>query len=221
VYVDTNVRGTQNILEVMHEHGITKMVYASTSSIYGNDTVAPFKEDASGNHPVSMYAATKKAGELIAHVYSSLYLMDITCLRFFTVYGPWSRPDMAMLSFAQKIDRGEAIDIYNNGELKRDFTYIDDIVDGFVKAVEKPQGYQIINLGYGNPALLMTFVELLEEKLGKKAIKNFVPMQEADVFLTSADTSKAKELLGFEAKVSFEEGVGKFVEWYRSFYAKQ
>jgi UDP-glucuronate 4-epimerase len=221
VYVDTNVRGTQNILEVMHEHGITKMVYASTSSIYGNDTVAPFKEDASGNHPVSMYAATKKAGELIAHVYSSLYLMDITCLRFFTVYGPWSRPDMAMLSFAQKIDRGEAIDIYNNGELKRDFTYIDDIVDGFVKAVETPQGYQIINLGYGNPALLMTFVELLEEKLGKKAIKNFVPMQEADVFLTSADTSKAKELLGFEAKVSFEEGVGKFVEWYRSFYAKQ
>lgn len=218
VYIDTNVGGTQSLLEVMHEHGVTQMVYASTSSIYGNDTTPPFTEDASGNHPVSMYAATKKGGELVAHVYASLYKMDITCLRFFTVYGPWSRPDMAMLKFAQKIDSGEAIDIYNNGELIRDFTYIDDIVDGFVKAVEKPKGYQIINLGNGNPSSLVSFIELLEEKLGKKAVKNFVPMQEADVYLTSADITKARELLGFEPKFSFEEGVEKFVEWYRGYY---
>ena len=218
VYVDTNVSGTQNILEVMHEYGVTKMVYASTSSIYGNDTIAPFKEDSTGNQPVSMYAATKKGGELIAHVYSSLYGMDVTCLRFFTVYGPWSRPDMAMLKFAQMIDKDEAIDIYNNGELKRDFTYIDDIVDGFVKAVLNPQGYQIINLGYGNPISVLKFVELLEEKLEKTAIKNLISMQEADVYLTSADTTKAKELLGFEARVSFEEGIAKFVQWYRGYF---
>lgn len=218
VYIYTNVGGTQNLLEVMHEHGVTQMVYASTSSIYGNDTTPPYTEDARGNQPVSMYAATKKGGELVAHVYASLYKMDITCLRFFTVYGPWSRPDMAMLKFAQKIDSGEAIDVYNNGELIRDFTYIDDIVDGFMKAVEKPKGYQIINLGNGNPSSLISFIEILEEKLGKKAVMNFVPMQEADVYLTSADITKAKELLGFEPKVSFEEGVEKFVEWYLDFY---
>lgn len=218
LYVETNVRGTQLLLEVMKDFNVKRMVYASTSSIYGNDAVAPFKENHVAQKPVSIYAATKQSGELLIHTYTSIYGMDSTCLRFFTVYGPWSRPDMAMLKFAHQIDKGEAIDIYNNGELQRDFTYIDDIVDGFVAAIEKPQGYEIINLGNGKPVALMTFVQLLEQKMEKTAIKNFLPMQEGDVYTTYADTTKAKELLGFESKVSFEEGVEKFVQWYRSFY---
>lgn len=219
-YVETNVRGTQLLLEVMKDAGVKRMVYASTSSIYGNNAIVPFKEDHSAHRPISVYAATKQAAELLAHTYASLYSMDITCLRFFTVYGPWSRPDMAMLKFAHQIEKGEAIDIYNNGALRRDFTYIDDIVEGFVQAVEKSLGYEIINLGNGSPVELMTFVELLEQKLGKTALKNMLPMQDGDVFETYADTIKAKELLNFKSKVSFDEGVENFVDWYKMFYKK-
>lgn len=219
VYVDTNVHGTQLLLETMHEFGVKQMVFASTSSVYGNGAQAPFLEDHPADRPVSIYAATKRSGELIAHTYASLYGMDITCLRFFTVFGPWSRPDMAMLKFANLMKEGKAIDIYNNGELRRDFTYIDDIVDGFVAALEKPLGYSIINLGNGNPVPLLNFVSVLEEKLGVQAQKNMLPMQEGDVYETYADTKKAKELLGFEAKVSFEEGTERFVEWYRGYYS--
>lgn len=219
-YVETNVRGTQLLLEVMKDAGVKRMVYASTSSIYGNNAIVPFKEDHSAHRPISVYAATKQAAELLAHTYASLYSMDITCLRFFTVYGPWSRPDMAMLKFAHQIEKGEAIDIYNNGALRRDFTYIDDIVEGFVQAVEKSLGYEIINLGNGSPVELMTFVELLEQKLGKTALKNMLPMQDGDVFETYADTTKAKELLNFKSKVSFDEGVENFVDWYKMFYKK-
>lgn len=218
VYVETNVRGTQLLLETMHAHNVEQMVYASTSSVYGTNTEAPFKETAEADKPVSIYAATKKAGELLAHTYASLYGMDITCLRFFTVYGPWGRPDMALFKFTELMKKDEPIDIYNNGELRRDFTYIDDIVEGFIKAIEKPMGYEIINLGNGNPVALMTFVDVLEKELGIAAKKNMLPMQEGDVYETFADTTKAKELLGFESKTPVEEGVKRFVQWYTDFY---
>lgn len=218
VYVETNVHGTQVLLEVMKEFGVKRMVYASTSSVYGNATEAPFTEDAPADKPASVYAATKRAGELLAHTYASLYGIEVTCLRFFTVYGPWSRPDMAMLTFANKIVAGESIDIFNNGSLRRDFTYIDDIVEGFTRAIEKPLGYTIINLGNGSPVTLLAFVELLEKELGQTAQKNMLPMQEGDVFETYADTKKAEDLLGFKARVSFEEGIKQFVLWYKDFY---
>lgn len=218
VYVTTNVLGTQTLLETMRKHQVLRLVYASTSSAYGVDTPAPFREDVSADRPVSVYAATKRAGELLAHSYHKQFGMQVTCLRFFTVYGPWSRPDMAMLKFAQKIDAGEPIDIYNHGDLRRDFTYIDDIVEGFTLAINKPLGYEIVNLGNGRPVELLHFVELLEKALGKTAEKNLLPMQQGDVYETYADTSKAKELLGFQAQTNFEEGVQKFVNWYQSYY---
>jgi UDP-glucuronate 4-epimerase len=218
VYVETNVVGTQVLLETMKEFGVKKMVYASTSSAYGNDTHPPFTETAPANRPVSIYAATKRSGELIAHVYHSMHGFDVTCLRFFTVYGPWGRPDMALFKFAKHIQDGEPIEVYNNGDMRRDFTYIDDIVEGFVRALEKPMGYEVINLGNGSPVALLSFIELLEKELGMTAQKNMLPMQEGDVFETYADTTKAKELLGFEATTSVEVGVKQFVQWYRDFY---
>jgi UDP-glucuronate 4-epimerase len=217
VYVETNVRGTQLLLQVMHEFGVKQMVYASTSSAYGNSTPVPFVETASADKPVSVYAATKRSGELIAHVYHSMHGFDVTCLRFFTVYGPWGRPDMALFKFAALMEQNEPIDIYNNGDMRRDFTYIDDIVDGFVRALEKPQGYMILNLGNGTPVPLMTYVDLLEKELGVAAQKNMLPMQQGDVHETFADISQAKEKLGYEPKTSVEDGVKKFVEWYRQY----
>ena len=217
-YVAANVLGTQTILEVMRRFDVKRMVYASSSSAYGVSTVSPFAEHSSADKPVSVYAATKRAAELMAHSYYQQYGIETTCVRFFTVYGPWSRPDMAMLKFAQKIDAGEPIDIFNNGNLRRDFTYIDDIVDGFTLALHKPLGYEIVNLGNGQPVELLHFVELLEKALGKTAEKNLLPMQQGDVYETYADTSKAKELLGFQVKINFEEGIQKFVDWYHSYY---
>lgn len=218
VYVTTNVLGTQTLFEVMQKHGVRRMVFASTSSAYGVDTPVPFKETTAADRPVSVYAATKRAGELLAHSYFVQYGIETTCLRFFTVYGPWSRPDMAMLKFAEKIAAGESIDIYNKGEMRRDFTYIDDIVEGFIKAVKKSLGYEIINLGNGSPVELLRFVEALEEKLGTTAHKNFLPMQQGDVFETYADTTKAKELLDFETAVDFEEGIEAFTHWFMRYY---
>lgn len=220
VYVSTNVLGTQVLFEVMQKHGVKRMVFASSSSAYGVNTPVPFTETVSADRPVSVYAATKRAGELLAHSYYAQYGIQTTCLRFFTVYGPWSRPDMALLKFAEKIIDDAPIDIYNNGDMRRDFTYIGDIVDGFVKAVEKPLGYEIINLGNGAPVELMRFVELLEKELGKTAKKSFLPMQQGDVFETYADTEKAKELLGFEAQTDFEYGVGEFARWFTEYYKK-
>ena len=214
VYVNTNVVGTQYLFETMKDFGVKRMVYASTSSAYGISSTSPFKEDEKADRPVSMYAVTKRAGELMAHMYYSMYGIESTCLRFFTVYGPWSRPDMAMLKFAEKMMAGEVIDIYNNGDLRRDFTYIDDIVDGFVKAVEKPLGYEIINLGNGKPVELIDFVTSLEQVLGVEAKKNMMEMQSGDVYETFADTTKAKELLGFESQTDFHEGIKKFAEWF-------
>lgn len=220
VYVETNVSGTQLLFESMKNHGVKRMVYASTSSAYGVDTEAPFTEEAKADRPVSVYAATKRAGELLAYTYYAQYGIETTCLRFFTVYGPWSRPDMAMLKFAEMMVEGETIDIYNEGDLRRDFTYIDDIVEGFKLAVDKPLGYEIVNLGNGTPVELMTFVGLLETELGVEAQKNMLPMQQGDVYETYADTSKAKELLGFEAKTDFADGMKSFVDWFKSYQQK-
>ncbi|MCD5381045.1 MAG: SDR family NAD(P)-dependent oxidoreductase [Candidatus Pacebacteria bacterium] len=218
VYVNTNVLGIQILFEVMKNHSVKRMIYASTSSTYGTATAAPFKEDVSADKPVSVYAAAKRAAELLAHSYYVQYGIETTCLRFFTVYGPWSRPDMAMLKFAQKIIAGAQIDVYNNGDLRRDFTYIDDIVEGFVKAIHTPLGYEIINVGNGSPVELLKFVELLEKELGIPAQKNLLPMQQGDVYETYADTNKAKELLGFQTKVDFKTGVKHFVHWYKDYY---
>jgi len=219
VYVTTNVLGTQMLLEAMKNHDVKRLVFASTSSAYGVSATSPFNEDEKADRPVSVYAATKRAAELLAYSYHVQYGLHVTCLRFFTVYGPWSRPDMAMLKFAQKMTAGEPIDIYNNGDLRRDFTYIDDIVEGFILAVHKPLGYEILNIGNGVPVGLMSFVKVLEKELGIIAEKNMLPMQQGDVFETFADTTKAKEMLGFEAKVDFETGVKEFVRWYKEYYA--
>lgn len=217
IYVDSNIKGTQLLLQVMNEFAVKRMVFASTSSVYGNSTAVPFGESATADCPVSIYAATKRSAELIAHTYHALYGIETTCLRFFTVYGPWSRPDMAMLKFAEAIESGTAIDVYNRGDLKRDFTYIDDIVDGFVLAVDQPLGFEIINLGRGKPTELLRYIELLETSLGKKAEKNLLPMQAGDVYETYADTKKAKDLLGFEAKMDIEIGVQKFADWFLNY----
>jgi UDP-glucuronate 4-epimerase len=217
-YVLTNVLGTQILLEAMQKYCVKQMVYASTSSAYGIDAQSPFQEIEKADKPVSVYATTKRSGELLAHSYHAQYCMDVTCLRFFTVYGPWSRPDMAMLKFAQQMTAREAIDIYNEGDLQRDFTYIDDIVEGFVLSVHTPLGYEVLNIGNGKPVELMDFLSLLEKELGIEAKKNMLPMQQGDVFQTYADTTKVKELLGFEAKTNFEEGVKKFVGWYKEYY---
>lgn len=217
VYVKTNVVGTQNLLETMKRHNVKRMVYASTSSVYGTNTEAPFMEDANADRPVSVYAATKRSGELLARSYHSLYGIEVTSARFFTVYGPWSRPDMAMLKFAEKMVKGEPIDIYNEGNLRRDFTYIDDIVNGFVLAVDKPLGYEIVNLGNGSPIALMDFVTILERQLGIKAKKKMLPMQPGDVFETYASTKRAEELLGFKSNTDFEKGIAEFVAWFRQY----
>tara|TARA_B100000508_G_scaffold70522_3_gene55030 strand:- start:4027 stop:4983 length:957 start_codon:yes stop_codon:yes gene_type:complete len=217
-YVAANVLGTQILLEAMRKHEVKQLVYASTSSVYGINTPLPFLETASADKPVSVYAATKRAGELLAHSYYQQYDIHATCLRFFTVYGPWSRPDMAMLKFAEKIQQGRAIDVYNHGNLRRDFTYIDDIVNGFIGALSKSLGYEIINLGNGTPVELMHFIELLEKYLGKTAKKNMIDMQQGDVFETYADITKAKELLGYKPQIGFDEGTQVFVDWFKSYF---
>ncbi len=214
VYIHSNVLGTQTLYEVMRKTGTSCMVFASTSSVYGNSTPVPFREDSRADAPVSVYAVTKRAGELLAHSYFVQYGIQTTCFRFFTVYGPWSRPDMAMLSFAESILNNKPITLFNEGNLRRDFTYIDDIVDGFVKGTYTSLGYEIINLGNGAPIELGQFVSCLETALCKEAEKKLAPMQRGDVFETYASTEKAAELLGFRAVIPFEEGVGRFASWY-------
>lgn len=218
VYAESNYVGTTNILEFAKRYKIEHVVFASTSSAYGLNKKMPFKEDDRVDTPISIYAASKRACELLAFSYNHLFGLNVTCLRFFTVYGPYGRPDMALFKFTKKILSGEVIDVYNNGDMKRDFTYVGDIVSGFVKALETPKGFQIINLGHGAPVHLMDFIKIIEKELGKKAEINFMPMQPGDVKETFADTSKAKELLGYEAKVDVEEGVKKFIKWYKEYY---
>ncbi len=217
-YERSNVKGTLNVLECCKEFKIKKLVFASSSSVYGERSKVPFSEDDRTDTPVSLYAATKKATEAICYSYHSLYKIPMAGLRYFTVYGPYGRPDMALFGFTKKILEGEPIDVYGEGNMRRDFTYIDDIIDGVVLVLEKDLQFEIFNLGYGSPSGLMDFIEILEECLGIKAEKNYLPMQKGDVPLTYAGISKAKKMLGFEPKVSLKEGVKRFIKWYKEYY---
>lgn len=217
-HIDGNIKATTVLYELMKQHGVQRMVFASTSSVYGNDSNAPFSETAPADRPVSIYGASKRACELIGHTYYALDGIQSTFLRFFTVYGPWTRPDMAILKFAQLIKAGKPIDVYNHGDLRRDFTHIDDIVAGFVLAVEQPLGYEIINLGRGETTELIQYIDLLEANLGIEVKRNSMPMQPGDVYETFADTTKAKALLGFAAKVNIEDGMKSFTDWFKTYY---
>jgi UDP-glucuronate 4-epimerase len=217
-YARSNYVGTGNVLELARRYGSPHVVAASSSSVYGASTSLPFTEDDPCDKPLSIYAASKRTGELLASAYCSLFKMNITALRFFTVYGPWGRPDMALFSFTEKMLKGESIEIFNNGDMKRDFTYIDDIVEGFMCALAKPAGYAVYNLGHGAPVALRDFVMTLEDALGVKAVTVDKPMQAGDMKETYASVEKAKRELGFEAKVSLEEGIPKFVAWYRMYH---
>jgi len=213
-YFDVNVNGTLNLLEECKEHNIKKVVYASSSSVYGNNKSTPFKETDSVDFPISPYAASKKAGELICHNYHHLYGINIFALRFFTVYGRRNRPDMAMYKFCKAIDEGKTIQLYGNGEPLRDYTYIDDIVDGIIQSILNVKGFEVFNLGESRTISVNGLIEIFEEKLGKKAITNNTGMQPGDVKETFADISKAKEMMGYDPQTLVQEGVGKLVHWY-------
>ena len=217
VYEESNVKGFLNILECVRHYGKPPLVYASTSSVYGANTKLPFAEDDRVDMPISLYAATKRANELMAFNYHHLFGIKATALRFFTVYGPWGRPDMALFLFASAIGKDQPIKLFNGGEMKRDFTYVTDIADGVVAALEKPFDYEIFNLARGEQQQLMDYVAALEKHLGKTAKKEMLPMQAGDVPATEADISKAKRFLGYDPKVSIDEGIGNFVEWYQEY----
>jgi len=216
---------------------VAHLVYASSSSVYGGNTRMPFSEHDSIDHPISLYAATKKANELMAHTYSHLFRLPTTGLRFFTVYGPWGRPDMALFLFTRAILDGRPIDVFNNGQMVRDFTYIDDIVEGVIRIVDRPAApnpafdtaspdpatsnapYRVFNIGNSQPTPLADYIAALEDALGKKAQKNYLPMQPGDVPATSANTDELDAWVGFKPSTPIREGVGRFVEWYRGYYA--
>jgi UDP-glucuronate 4-epimerase len=235
-YIDSNIIGFMNILEECRHHKIEHLIYASSSSVYGSNRKMPFSVTDTVDHPVSLYAATKKANELMAHTYSHLYGVPTTGLRFFTVYGPWGRPDMAYYSFAQKILSGTPIQIFNHGNMKRDFTYIDDIVEGIVRLIPKPPKandqwdaqnpiagssyapYKVYNIGNNSPVRLLDFISILEDKLGIEAKKEFLPMQDGDVEETFADVTDLVKDIGFQPSTSLDVGLDKFVGWYREYY---
>ena len=235
-YIDSNIQGFMNVLEGCRHEAVEHLVYASSSSVYGGNETMPFNEHHNIDHPISLYAATKKANELMAHTYSHLYQLPTTGLRFFTVYGPWGRPDMALFLFANAMIRGEAIDVFNDGLMIRDFTYIDDIVEGVVRVLDKPATqssdfdscmpdpataaapYRVFNIGNGSPTPLMDYIGALETTMGIKAKKNFLPMQPGDVNATSADTTELKRWVGFCPDTPVTLGVKQFVEWYKEFY---
>jgi UDP-glucuronate 4-epimerase len=213
--VRSNLECFVQLLEVIKLRNI-KLIYASSSSVYGENTEVPFSESHRVDQPVSLYAATKRENELMAHVYWHLYKLHSVGLRFFTVYGPMGRPDMAYFSFVKKIDERKPIQVYNYGKLSRDFTYIDDIVDGVVNCIDVQFDCEILNLGRGQPQNLMTFIETIERFMGKKAILNFVDMAKGDVLTTYADISKAQRAIEYNPQVSLKEGIQKFVNWYKS-----
>jgi UDP-glucuronate 4-epimerase len=235
-YVDSNLTGFVNILEGCRHGGVEHLVYASSSSVYGGNTRLPFSEHDNIDHPVSLYAATKKANELMAHTYSHLFRLPTTGLRFFTVYGPWGRPDMALFLFTRAILDGRPIDVFNHGNMVRDFTYIDDIVEGVVRLVDRPAEanaafdpawpdpgtsnapYRVFNIGNSQPTPLADYIEALEEALGRKAERNYLPMQPGDVPATSANTDELDAWVGFKPNTPVREGVRRFVEWYREYY---
>lgn len=237
-YLDSNVNGFLNVLEACRTYKIKHLIYASSSSVYGANKQIPYSEHNHTEHPVSLYAATKKANELMAHTYSSLYNVPTTGLRFFTVYGPFGRPDMALYIFTKAILHGEPIDVFNNGNMRRDFTYVDDICEGITRLIGKIASpneswngltpdpatsfapYRIYNIGNNKPVNLNTFIEIIEDKLGKKAIKNLKPMQEGDLQETYADVDDLNEAVGFKPQTSIEVGIGKFVDWYLEYHHK-
>jgi len=230
-YVDSNLVGHMNILEGCRHHNVEHLVYASSSSVYGIDSSTPFSTSEPVNHPISLYAATKKSNELMSHVYSHLYNLPTTGLRFFTVYGPWGRPDMAPMKFTKAILEGRPIDVYNNGNMSRDFTFIDDIVEGVVRIQnivpssnegEEPSlPYRIYNIGNGSPVDLMEFIAALENELGLESEKNYMPMQPGDVYTTYADTEDFQQLTGHKPNTPIQEGVKQLISWYRDFYGYQ
>ncbi len=224
-YLDSNLAGFMNVLECCRNNNVKHLVYASSSSVYGMNSKVPFSEDDRVDNPVSLYAATKKANELMAYSYSKLYGLATTGLRFFTVYGPWGRPDMAPMLFAAAISKGEPIKVFNNGNLSRDFTYIDDVVQGTLQVIEHrptaeqyPDGvpYRIYNIGCSHPVKLMEFIGEIENALGREARKEFVPMQQGDVLQTYADTSRLERECGYRPSTSLHDGIGKFIEWFKS-----
>ena len=237
-YIDANICGFVNILEGCRHFQVPHLVFASSSSVYGLNTDMPFSVHDNVDHPVSLYAATKKSNELMAHSYSHLYGVPATGLRFFTVYGPWGRPDMALFLFTRAILGDEPIKVFNNGDLQRDFTYIDDIVEGVVRVMEKipepnpdwdgdnpdpsssPAPYRLFNIGNNNPTPLMEFIEAIEKALGKKARKDFLPMQPGDVRATYADVEDLSATTGFKPDTPLENGIRNFIEWYRYYYKK-
>jgi UDP-glucuronate 4-epimerase len=219
LYNDVNIKGTLNLLEMCKKYGVEKFIFASSSSVYGNNKKVPFSEDDNVDFPISPYAATKKAGELLCHTYHHLYDIDVACLRFFTVYGPRQRPDLAIHKFTKLIFNDEEIPFYGDGSTERDYTYIDDIIDGVTKAIDwvqvKKGIYEIFNLGESNTITLKRMVETIEKAIGKKAKLNKLPMQPGDVKRTYADVSKAKKILGYDPKTDFEFGIESFISWYK------
>ncbi len=215
LYADVNINGTIALLEAAKKHKMDKFVFGSSSSVYGNNKKVPFSEDDNVDFPISPYAATKKADELICHTYHHLYGINITCLRFFTVYGPRQRPDLAIHKFAKLIEQGESIPIYGDGTMMRDFTYIDDIIDGVVAAMQKCDGFNIYNLGESRPIKVNDLVAQIEGALGKKAKKKYLPPQPGDVERTYADVTKAIKELGYKPKTTIERGLAEFVKWFR------
>ena len=235
-YIDANLSGFGNILEGCRNTGVEHLVYASSSSVYGANTKLPFRESDNVDHPLSLYAASKKANELMAHTYSYLYGLPTTGLRFFTVYGPWGRPDMALFKFTKGILAGQPIPVFNSGDMIRDFTYIDDIVEGVVRIIDSPATgneawdgadpdpasstapYRVYNIGNNAPVELMHYIKVLEECLGRKATLDLLPMQEGDVPATFADVERLRVDFHFRPNTSVEDGVKSFVDWYRSYY---
>ena len=235
-YIDSNIIGFINILEACRNYPIKHLLYASSSSVYGGNKITPFSTDHNVDHPVSLYAATKKSNELMAHTYSHLFSIPTTGLRFFTVYGPWGRPDMAYFSFTDSIINNKPIKVFNHGNMERDFTYIDDIVEGIYKLIPLAPGanpdwsdedgrsstsfapYKVYNIGNNKPVKLERFISVLEEKIGKKANKVYMDMQPGDVLKTYADVSELEKDIGFKPGTSIEDGLGKFVEWYKSYF---
>src|SRR5450830_794740 len=235
-YIDSNLVGFTNILEGSRHHGVEHLAYASSSSVYGGNTKLPFSEHDNIDHPVSLYAATKKANELMAHTYSHLFRVPTTGLRFFTVYGPWGRPDMALFLFTKAILAGQPIDVFNHGNMVRDFTFIDDIVEGVIRVIDKPATpdpafdpanpdpgtsnapYRVFNIGNSTPTPLMDYIDAIEAAVGSKALKNFLPMQPGDVPATSANTDELNAWVGFKPATEVKSGVARFVQWYRDYH---
>ena len=219
-YIKSNINGFFNLIECCRKHNTKKIVYASSSSVYGNTDKVPFSEDANVNSPESLYAATKVSNELFANVYHKIYGLSFVGLRFFTVYGPWGRPDMAPFLFTEAIINNKTINVFGNGELYRDFTYIDDIVNGIVKVVYSDfEGKnELLNIGHGSPVKLLDFIDIIETELGKKADKKFCGMQKGDVYTTYADTEKLEAFVGYKPKIDLKEGIHNFIDWYKKYY---